>query len=181
LDEGGTEVLPAVDRAGRKGFEPVLCLTAHHHREVGRHDVIVAVRGSNGDGIVAQPRLGVGFAVKLLDVDRLEGRGPLDGSQPVGESGESVEVIRQVVVVVAGSTIAVVAVGARCAMLLVVAATSFPLSIVPFAMTVVDVGLKIAAAEAIMEIWLVDLLVAVMGAYRVVGARLRPIVGVLPP
>jgi hypothetical protein len=47
-------------------------------------------------------------------------------------------------------------------------------------MTVVDAGSKIAAAEAITEIWLVNLLVATMGTYRPVGARLRPVVGVPP-
>ena len=93
LDEGGAEVLPAVDRAGRKGFEPVLCLAAHHHREVRRHNAVVAVGSSDGDGVRAQPHLGVGFAIKLFDADRLEGRGPLDGSQSVGEGGEAVQVI----------------------------------------------------------------------------------------
>ena len=48
-------------------------------------------------------------------------------------------------------------------------------------MTVVDAGSKITAVEAVMEIQLVDLLVAAMEAYRAVGARLRPIVGVLLP
>jgi hypothetical protein len=50
-------------------------------------------------------------------------------------------------------------------MLLVVAAMSFLLGVVPFAMTVVDAGLKIASVEAVAEIWLVDLLIMVMGAY----------------
>ena len=50
-------------------------------------------------------------------------------------------------------------------MLLVVAATSFPLGVVPFAMMVVDAGSKIAAAKAIAEIQLIDLLVAAIGAY----------------
>ena len=36
LDEGGAEVLPAVDGASREH------LAAHHHGEVGCHDVIVA-------------------------------------------------------------------------------------------------------------------------------------------
>ena len=40
LDEGGIEILPAVDRAGWKGFKPVERLAAHHHWEVCRHDVI---------------------------------------------------------------------------------------------------------------------------------------------
>ena len=30
LDEGGAEVLPAVDRAGRKGFQLVESLATHH-------------------------------------------------------------------------------------------------------------------------------------------------------
>ena len=94
LNEGGAEVLPAIDRAGRKRLEPVLCLPAHHHREVCRHDVVVAVRCSDGDGVGAQPCLGVGLAIKLFDADQLEGRGPLDGSQIVGEGGEAIQVIR---------------------------------------------------------------------------------------
>jgi hypothetical protein len=66
-------------------------------------------------------------------------------------------------------------------MLLIFAAMSFPLCVVLLAMMIVDAGSKIAVAEAITEIWLVDLLVAAMGAHRAVGARLRPVVGVLPP
>ena len=89
LDEGGAEVLAVVDRAGRKGFEPVLCLAAHHHREVRRHDLVVAVRSPNGDGVGTQPRLGVRFTIELFNADCLEGRGPLDGSQPVGEGREA--------------------------------------------------------------------------------------------
>ena len=81
LDEGSAEVLPAVYRAGGKGLEPVLHLLAHHYREVCYHDVVVAVSGSDGDGASAQPCLGVGFAIELFDADRLEGCGPLDGSQ----------------------------------------------------------------------------------------------------
>ena len=65
-------------------------------------------------------------------------------------------------------------------MLLVVAAMSFLLGIVPFVMTVVDAGLKIASVEAVAEIWLIDLLITAMGAYRAVGAQLHPVVGVLP-
>ena len=53
LDEGGADVLPAVDRASRKGFQPVESLAAHHDREVRRHDVVVAVGSSNGDGVGA--------------------------------------------------------------------------------------------------------------------------------
>ena len=94
LDEGGAEVLPAIDRAGRKGLEPVLCLPAHHHRGVCRHDVVVVVRRSNGDGVGAQPCLGVGLAIELFDADQLEGREPLDGLQPVGEGREAVQVVR---------------------------------------------------------------------------------------
>ena len=49
-----------------------------------------------------QPRLGIGVAIKLFDADRLEGRRPLDGSQPVGEGGEAVEIVGWVIVVLAG-------------------------------------------------------------------------------
>ena len=52
----------------------------------------------NGDGVCAQPCLGVRLAIKLLDTNRLEGRMPLDGTQPVGEGGEAVEVVVEVVV-----------------------------------------------------------------------------------
>ena len=140
-------------------------MAAHHHWEVCRHDVVVAVRCSDGDGVGAQPCLGVGLAIKLFDANRHEGRGPLDGSQPIGEGREAVQVVRQVVVFVAGSTIVVVAVGARCTFFLVIVATSFPLDVVPFTMTVVDARSKVIATEAITEIWLVDLLIAAIGAY----------------
>ena len=52
----------------------------------------------NGDGVCAQPCLGVRLAIKLLDTNRLEGRMPLDGTQPVGEGGEAVKVIVKVIV-----------------------------------------------------------------------------------
>ena len=94
LDEGSAEVLPAVNRTGRKGFKPVLWLEAHHNREVHRHDIVVAVRSSDGDGVGAQPCLVVGFTIEFLDADRLEGRGTLDGSQPIREGKEAIEVIR---------------------------------------------------------------------------------------
>ena len=140
LDEGGAELLPAVDRASREGFEPVESLAAHHDWEVCYHNVVVAIGSLNGDGVGAQPRLGVGLAIKFLDADRLEGRGPLDGSQPIGEGGEAVEVVSRVVVVAARLMIAVVAVGAGYAVLLIVAATSLPLGSIPLAMPVVDAG-----------------------------------------
>ena len=53
LDEGGAEVLPVVDRAGRKSFEPIESLTAHHHREVRHHDAVVVVGSSDSDGVRA--------------------------------------------------------------------------------------------------------------------------------
>ena len=73
LDEGGAEVLPAVDRAGRKGFQLVESLAAHHHREVGCHDVVVVVCSSDGNGVDAQPHLGFRLTVVLLNADWLEG------------------------------------------------------------------------------------------------------------
>ena len=141
LDEGGAEVLPAINLADRKGFQPVESLADHHDREVRHHDVVVAVGSSNGDGVGAQPCLGVGFAIEFLDADRLEGRGPLDGSQPIGQGGEAVEVVRRVLVVAARLAIVVVAVGARCAVFLVIAAMSLPFGIIPLVMTVVDAWL----------------------------------------
>ena len=80
LDESGAVVLPAIDRAGKKGLEPIMHLPAHHHWEVSCHNVVVAVCCSDGDGVGAQPCLGVGLAIELFDADWLEGRGPLDGS-----------------------------------------------------------------------------------------------------
>jgi len=58
LDEGVAEILLAIDGSSRKRFEPVESLGTHHDREVGGHDVIVAVRNSDSDGVGAQPRLG---------------------------------------------------------------------------------------------------------------------------
>ena len=87
-----------------------------------------------------QPRLGIGLAIKLFDADRLEGRGPLDGSQPIGEERETVEVVSRLVVVLVGLMVAVVAVGAGYAVILIVAATSLPLGSIPLAMPVVDAG-----------------------------------------
>ena len=69
LDEDPAEVLPAVDGAGWEHLEPVESLVAHHDQEVGRHDVVVAVCSSNGEGVDAQPHLGVRHAVVLLDAD----------------------------------------------------------------------------------------------------------------
>ena len=85
-----------------------------------------------------QPRLGIGVAIKLFDADRLEGRRPLDGSQPVGEGRETVEVVSRVVVVLVGLMVAVVAVGAGYAVLLIVAAASLPFGGVPLMMSAVD-------------------------------------------
>ena len=59
LDEGTAEVLPAIDGASQERLEPVEGVTTHHDQEVGGHDVVVAIRLSNGDGVGAQPRLGV--------------------------------------------------------------------------------------------------------------------------
>jgi len=77
--------------------------------------------------------------------------------------------------------IAVVAVGAGYAVLFIIAAVLLPLSSVPLAMAVVDVGSKVAAVKTGAKIRLVDLLVPTMGVYRAVGARLRLVVGVLLP
>ena len=59
LDEGIAEILPAVDGASRECFEPVEGMATHHDREVGSHDVVVATRSSDSDGVGAQPCLGV--------------------------------------------------------------------------------------------------------------------------
>jgi hypothetical protein len=72
VDKGGAEILPVVDGAGSNSFEPVQHLVTHHHREVGRHDVAVAVDSSYRDGVGVDPSCGVGVAVELIDVDGLE-------------------------------------------------------------------------------------------------------------
>ena len=149
--------------------QPFQCQRTHHG-EVGCHDAIIAVGCAYGDGVGAQPCLGVELAIELFDADRLEGRGPLDGSQPVGEGREAVQVVRQVVVVVAGSAIAVVADAVGCIMLVVIAGTSFPLIVVPLAMTVVDAGSKISAGETVAKVGLVDLFITAMRTHRAVGA-----------
>ena len=144
LDEGAAKILPAVDGASRERFEPVEGMAAHHDREVGSHDVVVAACSSDGDGVGAQPCLGVQLAVVLLDPGWLEGGGPLDGPKPVGEGGEAVEVVVRFIVttqssqrVVATAT-AVLVVGVEDAMFLVVLATSLALSGVALKMMVVD-------------------------------------------
>ena len=116
-------------------------MSAHHYRGVCRHDVIIAVCSSDSDGVGAQPRLGVGFSIEFLDADRLEGRGPLDGSQPIGEGRGAIEVVGQVVVVPAGLMITVVAVAAGYTVLLILVAASLLLGSIPLAMPVVDAGL----------------------------------------
>ena len=70
----------------------------YHDREVGGHDVVVAAGSSDGDGVGAQPRLGIRLAIVLLDPGRLEGGGPLDGPESTGEGREAVEVIVGLVV-----------------------------------------------------------------------------------
>ena len=99
LDEGTAEILPAVDGAGRERFKPVEGVATHHDREVGSHDVVVATGSSDGDGVGAQPRLGVRLTVVLVDASWLEGGGPLDGPKLVGEGGEAIEVIAGFIVV----------------------------------------------------------------------------------
>ena len=73
-------------------------MTTHHDREVGGHDVVVTARRSDGDGVGAQPHLGVRLVIVLLDPGWLEGGGPLDGPKLVGEGGEAIEVIAGFVV-----------------------------------------------------------------------------------
>jgi hypothetical protein len=72
VDEGRVEILLAVDGAGLKSLKPIQGLVAHHHWEVSRHDVIVAVGTMHGDGVSVQPCLGVGVTVELVDADWLE-------------------------------------------------------------------------------------------------------------
>jgi hypothetical protein len=72
VDEGGAEVLPAVDGAGLKSFELVQRLAAHHHREVGRHDVVILVGSMYNDGLVADPSLRISVTIDLVNAIWLE-------------------------------------------------------------------------------------------------------------
>ena len=145
LDEGTAEILPAVDRAGRERFKPVEGVATHHDREVGSHDVVVAAHGSDGDGIGAQPRLGVRLIVVLLDHSRLEGGGPLDDPKLTVEGGEAVEVIAGFVVAawssrrVVAPAAAVLVVDVGVIVFLVILAMSLSLGGIALAVTVVDV------------------------------------------
>jgi hypothetical protein len=175
LDEGVAEVLPAVDRADRECFEPVEGVATHHDREVGSHDVIVAASSSDGDGVGAQPHLGVRLIVVLLDPSRLEGGGPLDGPEPTGEGKEAVEVVVGFVVAAGSSwmvvapAIAVLVVGIGDTMFLVVLAMSLALGGVALAVMVVDALTQILLVELETEVILVDLSVVTVGSCRVVA------------
>jgi hypothetical protein len=68
----------------------------------------------------------------------------------------------KVEVIVVGSVIVVVADVAGCTVLVVVAATSFPLGVVPLAMAVVDAGSKISVGEMVAKVRLVNLFIAAM-------------------
>ena len=59
LDEGVAEILLAIDGASGECFELVESLGTHHDWELGGHDVVVAARSSDGDGVGEQPCLGV--------------------------------------------------------------------------------------------------------------------------
>ena len=130
LDEGTAEILRTIDGASKKRLEPVEGVVTRHNREVSSHDVVVATRSSDGDGVGAQPRLGVRLAIVRLDPGWLEGGGPLDGPKPVRERREAVEVVAGFVVArrtlgkVVASAAMVLVVGIRDAVFLVVPATS---------------------------------------------------------
>ena len=132
-------------------------MATHHDREVGGHDVVVAAGSSDGDGVGAQPHLGIQLAVILLDPGRLEGGGPLDGPEPTGEGGEAVEVVAGFVVA-AGSS-----------WMVVVLATSLTLGGVVLAVMVVDALTQILLVELETEVVLVDLSVVAVGSCRVVA------------
>ena len=53
LYEGNAGILPVVDGAGRGRPEPVEGVATHHDREVGSHDVVVAARSPDVDGVGA--------------------------------------------------------------------------------------------------------------------------------
>jgi hypothetical protein len=173
LDEGAVEILPTVDGASGKCFEPVVSLGAHHDREVGGDDVVVAAGSSDGDGVGAQPHLGIRLTVVLLNPGRLEGGGPLDGPEPTREGGEAVEVVAGVVVVARTSwpvvtpSTAVLVVDVGVAVFLIVLASALLLGGVALAVTVVDALMQILLVELEAEIALVDLSVVAMVSCRV--------------
>ena len=147
----------------------------HHDREVGGHDVVVAARSSNGDGVGAQPRLGIRLTVVLLDPGRLEGGGPLDGPELTGEGGEAVEVVARVVVAagtswkVVAPAAAVLVVDVGVIVFLVVLATSLSLGGIALAVTVVDALPQVLLVELEAEVALVDLSIVAIGSCRVVA------------
>jgi len=173
LDEGAAEGLPAVDGAGREHLQPVESLAAHHDRELGDRDVVVAVRRSDSDGVGAQPCLGVRLTIVLLDADWLESGGALDGPKPVGEGREAVKVIAGFVVArwpsgrVVALAAAVLVVGVGDAVFLIVPGTSLALGGITFAMTIVDAWAQILLVELEAEVILVDLLSIIAGSCRV--------------
>jgi hypothetical protein len=148
-------------------------LGTHHDWEVGGHDVVVAAGSSDGDGVGAQPRLGIRLAVVLLDAGRLEGGGPLDGPEPAREGREAIEVVAGVVVaartswaVVTPAT-AVLVVDVGVAVFLVVLAASLLLGGVALAVMVVDALTQVLLVELEVEIALVDPSVFAVGSCRV--------------
>ena len=144
LDKGVAEILPTIDGASRERLELVEGVATHHDREVGSHDVVVVARSSDGDGVDAQPRLGVRLTIILFDHGWLEGGGPLDDPEPTGEGGEAVEVVAAFVVAVWSSrrvvtpAAIVLVVGIGDTMFLVVLAMSLALAV-----TVVDAQTQI--------------------------------------
>ena len=167
--------MPAVDGAGRERFEPVEGVGTHHDREVGRHDVVFAARSSDGDGVGAQPRLGVQLAVVLLDPGRLEGGGPLNGPKPAGEGGEAVEVVAGFVVTAGSSWMvvtpaaAVLVFGIGGTVFFVVLAMLLVLGGIALAVTVVGALTQVLLVELEVKITLVDLSVVVVGSCRVMA------------
>ena len=144
----------------------------HHDWEVGGHDVVVAARSLDGDGVGAQPRPGVWLAVVLLDPGRLEGGRPLDGPEPTGESGEAVEIVAGVVVAVGSlwtSAALVATVDVGDAVFLVILATSLALGGVALAVAIVDTLTQILLVELVAKVDLVDLSVVTVRSCRVVA------------
>ena len=149
-------------------------MATHHDREVGSHDVVVAARSSDGDGVGVQPRLGVRLSIILLDPSWLEGGGPLDGPKPVGEGGEAIEVVAGFVVATRSSwrvvppATAVLVVGVGDAVFLIISATSLALGSIALTITVVDAWAQILLVELEAKVVLVDLLfIIAVGSCRV--------------
>ena len=82
-----------VNGVGVKALEPFQCHFAHEEREVGAHDVMVAVDSADGRAAHAEPCSRVRLAVVLLDVIGFEVGGAPSGMNSGGKCREAVAVV----------------------------------------------------------------------------------------